>query len=266
MFGSRSVSIDAPREEDLMCEDNKVWVLGVRVDPIRSDELTRRVVEMVKKGQRTLISYVNAHNLIVANRDEHYRSLIHEYDIVYPDGFGTVLAARLLGHEFPPRSTSADFFEDMLGTFSKEGISVYLLGAEPGVMEDAMAKVHQEHPDLHVAGIQHGYFPDDEEKDVIEKINALDPDILFVSTGVPHQEKWIEKNLPDLRAPIIWASGGVFDFLSGRTSRAPGFMRETGFEWLYRLMVEPRRLWRRYVLGNPIFFFLIAKYLLKRKK
>jgi N-acetylglucosaminyldiphosphoundecaprenol N-acetyl-beta-D-mannosaminyltransferase len=277
MSSTRSISHDAPQgdiheeihEEDIVHmehSDGKVSVLGVLVDPIRSDELVGRVIDSARQGKRMLVSYVNAHNLIVANRDEQYRSLLNGYDIVYPDGFGTVLAARILGHKFPPRSTSADFFEDMLGAFAEQGLSSYLLGAEPGVMEEAVANVRRKYPDVNIAGLRDGYFSAEEEKGIIEEINNLRPDILFVSTGVPHQEKWIERNLPDIHAPIIWASGGVFDFLSGRTSRAPSFMRDNGLEWLHRLIAEPRRLWRRYILGNPVFFFLIAKYMFKREK
>ncbi|GAB4339426.1 MAG: WecB/TagA/CpsF family glycosyltransferase [Candidatus Abyssubacteria bacterium] len=243
----------------------KVSILGVWVDPIRSDELSRRVIARAKQRIRTLVTYVNAHNLNVANRDDHYRELVNSYDLVYPDGFGAVLAARILGYDFPPRSTSADFFEEMFGAFAEEGVSVYLLGAEPGVMEDAVAAVRNRYPDIKVTGIHHGYFTAEEEPAIIEEINRLDPDILFVSTGVPHQEKWIERNLSRLRAPVIWASGGVFDFVSGRTRRAPRFFRDNGMEWLYRLLVEPRRLWRRYLLGNPGFLLLVLKYFFKRR-
>jgi N-acetylglucosaminyldiphosphoundecaprenol N-acetyl-beta-D-mannosaminyltransferase len=241
----------------------KVSILGVWVNPIRSDELCRRVIARAKRRARTLVTYVNAHNLNVANRDEHYRELVNTYDLVYPDGFGAVLAARILGYDFPPRSTSADFFEEMFGAFAQEGISVYLLGAEPGVMEESVDSVRRKYPDIKVKGIHHGYFTAEEEPEIIEEINRLEPDVLFVSTGVPHQEKWIERNLSRLRPPVIWASGGVFDFVSGRTRRAPRFVRDHGMEWLYRLIVEPRRLWRRYLLGNPLFLLLVAKYFFK---
>jgi N-acetylglucosaminyldiphosphoundecaprenol N-acetyl-beta-D-mannosaminyltransferase len=246
--------------------DGKVPVLGVWINPIRSDELCRRIIERTKQGKRTLVTYMNAYNLLVADRDEKYRRLANGYDLVYPDGFGAVLAARLLGHRFPPRSTSADFFEDMFGLVARERFSVYLLGAEPGVMEEAIANVRKKYPELAVVGLHHGYFRPDEEETILEEIHRLNPDFLFISTGVPHQEKWIDKNLQRLQAPVIWASGGVFDFLSGRTSRAPRFLRENGMEWLYRLLVEPRRLWKRYLIGNPLFLLLILKYLFKGRK
>ncbi len=247
-------------------ENNKVSVLGVLVNPINAGEIIRDVISRAKEQKKTLVSYVNAHNLIVANRDEHYRTLINQYDMVYPDGFGTVMAARVLGHEFPPRSTSADFFMDLFGSFAEEGVSVYLLGAKPGVMERSSERIRERYPDVNIAGLHHGYFGAEEEGAVIDEINRLRPHVLFVSTGVPHQEKWIDRNLSKLHVPVIWASGGVFDFVSGATKRAPQWMNDYGLEWLYRLIVEPKRLWRRYLIGNPVFLFLVAKYYFRRER
>jgi N-acetylglucosaminyldiphosphoundecaprenol N-acetyl-beta-D-mannosaminyltransferase len=150
-----------------------------------------------------------------------------------------------------------DFIFPLCEEFSNRGIRVYLLGAKEGVAHEASERLRQKFPDLQIVGTQHGYFRPEENGRIIDAINIKRPHILIVGMGVPLQEKWIVENAAALKVPVLWGVGGLFDFLSGRTWRGPPFLRDNGFEWLCRLIAEPTRLWRRYLIGNTKFLTLL---------
>jgi len=143
-----------------------------------------------------------------------------------------------------------------------EGLSLYLLGAQPGVADRLATLLRRRHPGLRVAGTHHGYLRgEDDEARVVAEINASGANVLLVAMGAPAQDLWIERNAPRLRAGVAMGVGGLFDFYSGRVARAPQWMREAGLEWAYRLVQEPARMWRRYVIGNPLFLWRARRWL-----
>jgi N-acetylglucosaminyldiphosphoundecaprenol N-acetyl-beta-D-mannosaminyltransferase len=142
----------------------------------------------------------------------------------------------------------------------KNRFRIFLLGAQPGVAEKAKANLIKKFNGLQISGTQHGYFGKEEEQKVIEKINKSKTDILLVALGVPKQEKWICGNLSKLQVKVAMGVGGLFDFYSGKIKRAPRWMREVGLEWLYRVLQEPKRMWRRYIIGNPLFLLRVIKW------
>jgi N-acetylglucosaminyldiphosphoundecaprenol N-acetyl-beta-D-mannosaminyltransferase len=142
---------------------------------------------------------------------------------------------------------------------------MYFLGGKPGVAQKARQKLQARIPALTITGECQGYFDIGAEERIIEKINNAKPDILVVGMGTSKQEKWIYRNRHRLNVPLCWAVGAVFDFISVRIERAPYWMRKINLEWLYRLYREPKRLWKRYLLGNPIFIFRVLKFKLSPK-
>ncbi len=150
--------------------------------------------------------------------------------------------------------------------FAKRGYRVYLLGAKPGVAEEAAAALERQAPGLVVAGTAHGYFPAAETPSVLEAINNAKPDVVLVGMGVPVQELWIARNADRLEARMLWGVGGLFDFLSGRTRRGPKWLWNNGFEWLCRLIVEPGRLWRRYVFGLAAFMLMVLRLRFQKRQ
>ncbi|PIE00293.1 MAG: glycosyltransferase [Acidobacteria bacterium] len=179
------------------------------------------------------------------------------------DGAGVRLGAKLLGYDTPSRMTWADFAWDLAELCANHELSLYFLGAKPGVAAKAAEKLKAENPDLHFAGIQHGYFNKErahpENRAVIEAINEAAPDVLVIGFGMPLQELWLNENWEALNATVTLTGGAVFDYISGDLQRAPKWMTDNGLEWLGRMLIEPKRLWRRYVVGNPLFLWRILK-------
>jgi N-acetylglucosaminyldiphosphoundecaprenol N-acetyl-beta-D-mannosaminyltransferase len=238
-------------------------VLGVRVDGLRSAELTEAVDRFVKSKARALVLNVNVHCLNLAYENPWLKDLLNSAEIVFADGVGVILAARAHGETLPQRITCADWIWELSETAEREGHRLYFLGARQGVAGEAADRLRQRFPRLEIVGIQEGYFdkrPSSEDnRRVVEDINRLRPDILLVGFGMPIQERWLLDNWGDLRCGVGIAVGGLFDYVSGRLARPPRWMQRMGLEWLGRLMIEPRRLWRRYLIGNPVFLFRFLK-------
>jgi N-acetylglucosaminyldiphosphoundecaprenol N-acetyl-beta-D-mannosaminyltransferase len=239
--------------------DGRVAVrfLGIPVDAVDTGGLLARVLGLLESGRRTRVMYVNADCMLKARRDEAYRGALAAADLVYADGIGVVMGARAFGLRLPGRSTAADFMPAFCREFAGRGIRVYLLGARPGVAAEAAAALERQAPGLVVAGTAHGYFGPGETDAVIEAVNRARPDVVLVGMGAPAQEMWITRNADRLDARMVWGVGGLFDFVSGRTPRGPRWLWDNGFEWLCRLIVEPGRLWKRYVLGHAAFVLMI---------
>ncbi len=236
-----------------------VRLLGVTIDAVDTGGLLARVLELLDSGARSTVTYANADCLLKATRDREYRRALNSADLVYADGVGVVLGAKLWGCRIPGRSTGADFMPGFCREFARRGSRLFLLGARPGVAAEAAAALARQAPGLVVAGTRHGYFGAEESERIVDEINAARPDVLLVGLGAPAQELWIARNAGRLDARVVWGVGGLFDFLSGRTRRGPKWLWDHGFEWLCRLIVEPRRLWRRYVLGQARFLLVVLR-------
>ena len=180
---------------------------------------------------------------------------------MYCDGEGVRLAARLLGHHLSQRMTGADWIYDLCAVCQAQGFSLYFLGGGQGIAAQAAQKLHQQYPRLQVVGAHHGYFDHvgSENDRVVVQINALSPDILLVGFGTPAQEKWIGRNAERLNVPVLWAVGALVDFVAGEVPRAPRWMLDHGLEWLFRFLVEPRRMFGRYLIGNPLFILRVLR-------
>jgi N-acetylglucosaminyldiphosphoundecaprenol N-acetyl-beta-D-mannosaminyltransferase len=183
--------------------------------------------------------------------------ILNEADLVYCDGDGVVLGARLLGQHLPGRITLADWLWELADFAQARGYSLFFLGAREGVAARAAERLCERFPELKIAGTHHGYFDkaadSAENQAVLRLIADSKPDILIVGYGMPIQEKWLHENWPKLETHIAIAGGAIFDFISEELKRAPTWMNDHGLEWLGRLLVEPGRLWQRYLVGNPLF-------------
>ena len=181
------------------------------------------------------------------------RALFEAADLIHVDSQVMVLVSRLLHRRsFPERVATTDFFHDVARVAENTGTSFYLLGGAPEVMTAAVAAIGGRYPGLRIAGARHGYFGPDEEDEVVEAIVRARPDILWVGMGVPLEQAFVLRNRARLTGVgVVKTAGGLFDFLSGRRSRAPLLMQKVGLEWLYRMLLEPRRLGPRYMLTSP---------------
>jgi N-acetylglucosaminyldiphosphoundecaprenol N-acetyl-beta-D-mannosaminyltransferase len=241
-------------------------VLGVGVDPITVAELHAEIARLARGGRLGLVLNVNAHCLNLCYEDRALRDFLNGADVVFCDGAGVMLAARMLGERLPARITYAAWIWRLADFAAAEGFSLYFLGARPGVAQEAARRLRECYPGLRIVGVRHGYFDHSagsaENEAVLKEINAAAPDILLVGLGMPLQEIWLTENRRRLNAGVALACGGAFDYASRRVRRGPRILTESGFEWLVRLLSEPRRLWRRYLLGNPLFLLRVLRQLL----
>lgn len=238
------------------------------MDGVTLPQLLEVFLEYGAADRQATVLYANVHGINLAQNDPWLKELYRSADLVYCDGSGVRLAARLLGHGIPPRLTAADWLWDLAARWEESGRSMYFLGSRPGVAERAARRLRTRFPDLRILGTHHGFFDKsrdaDQNRHVIESINRVRPDLLCVGFGMPLQERWLLENREDLEARVVVNLGAIFDFVSGDVPRAPAWMTTRGLEWFGRLLLEPQRLWRRYVLGNPVFLARVFASRLRR--
>ena len=234
-------------------------LFGIDVETAPPAELLRTILAWASNGGRRRVSYVNAHVLNQSLSNPQLRRALRESDLVYCDGYGVRLAARLIGLPVPHRMTGADWIWGIAAMCQESGRSMYLLGSEPGASTEAAAKLRRWYPRLDVRGTHHGFFDLDgpHSERVLEHIAENPPDVLLVGMGTPQQEMWVEANRDRIDASVVWTVGALFDYVAGRVPRAPHWIADNGLEWIFRLVVEPRRMWRRYLLGNPAFLYRV---------
>lgn len=207
-------------------------------------------------GAGRLVCFVNPSCLNISVQDIGYRAVLHRASLVLPDGIGIKVATRMQAVGLRENVNGTDLFPRLCERAAAEGTPLYLLGARDGVAAEAGRAMTKRYPGLRIVGTHHGYIAG-EEDEVVAAINASGAQILLVAMGVPQQELWLERMRPQLRPAVLMGVGGLFDFYSGRIPRAPLWVREIGMEWVWRLMQEPGRMWRRYVIGNPLFLFRV---------
>ena len=234
---------------------------GVPVHALSTGEFLDTLLDRAKQDKQSfLITYLNAHCINTCFKDENYARIIEQADLVYADGQAVVWASRILNQPLPERVNAGDFFTRFCRECVKEGLSLYFLGSQKGVASKAAEKMKSRAPGLNVVGFHHGFFDESEAGQIVSGINMARPSILLVGMGVPHQEKFAARYLKELGAPVVWCVGALFEYYADVRPRAPLWMRRLGMEWLFRLVVEPRRMWRRYLLGNPAFLVKLIKY------
>jgi N-acetylglucosaminyldiphosphoundecaprenol N-acetyl-beta-D-mannosaminyltransferase len=209
-----------------------------------------------------MVATSDSTSIVRAHKDAELAAILKNAALVTPDGAGVVWMAKVLGLPIEQRLSGIDLIEKICAYAAARGWRIYLLGAEPGVVEEAAERLQERHPGLQVAGCMHGYFSAEEEPFIISAIASLQPDILFVGFGIPKQEKWIAHHLAELKVPVVIGVGGSFDVISGRIQRAPKWMQNAGLEWLYRTLQQPQRLPRLLVL--PRLFIMTLREVISR--
>ncbi len=220
----------------------------------------------LSSGITNTIFFLNAHCFNIAQQNPEYYQAIEQADLLLNDGIGVKVASWFSGISFPENLNGTDLIPNILELAAREGSLVYFLGSTEGVVVKAASSAEVQIPGLRIAGTQNGFFHQEDSGKLVQQINDSGAEVLVLGMGVPKQELWAWKNkhlLPKVR--IIIAGGAVFDFISGTVRRAPLWMRRINTEWLFRLIIEPGRLWKRYLVGGVQFFYYIISIQKKQK-
>jgi exopolysaccharide biosynthesis WecB/TagA/CpsF family protein len=229
-----------------------VPILGVGVCALTRDKALQAVERLVAEGSRLMLAYVNAHTLNLALHDHDLRGALDRSTLVLNDGVGVSLAARMRGERFPDNLNGSDFTIQLLGLAAARGWGVFLLGGTPGVAETAADRLVERISGLGIVGTCHGFTGVSDDL-LAQRVRDAGTELLIVAFGSPRQETWIDRNLEATEALVGVGVGAFLDFSAGKVARAPHWMNTLGIEWCFRLLLEPRRLWRRYLVGNPLF-------------
>ncbi len=230
---------------------NRIEVSGLPVDVLTISQLIDRVSSLLDSGSKHNIGYLNVHVANTARKNPTLERFIKGASVIYCDGSGIKLGAQILGKELPERMTGADWIWDLADRSAADGWKIYWIGGEEGVSHLAADVLRKERPDLQIE-TDHGFHKGAALKSAIDRINAFEPDIVLVGMGSPLQEEWVTNWRSDINAPVVWCLGATADFIAGKTNRGPEWLY-TRAEWLARLVVEPRRLAHRYLVGNTVF-------------
>lgn len=239
----------------------RVDILGVGFDNVTMEEALDRGMELLEQDGPHLVVTPNAEIVQLANHDRQFMEMIAGADLVIPDGIGVIYASKILGRPIKARVPGCDFAAGLMERMAKSGHSLYLLGAKPGVAEEAAARLREAYPGLVICGTHDGYFKEDAP--VAEEIRRSGADVVFVCLGAPKQEKWISQNGAATGASLLIGLGGSLDVFSGRVERAPAFWQKVNLEWLYRGLRNPKRLKR--IVKLPLFLVSAAGARIKGK-
>ena len=241
-------------------------VLGVSVNAIQIPDVVARVGDWIERKERgRFVAATGMHGVMEAFHDSTFREVLNHCDLVVPDGTPLIWLGRLKSHNVTRRVYGPDLMLAFCDRGREKGVRHFFYGGEPGVPEQLARRLTDRFPGLAVAGTNSPPFRPmtlEEDEDVIAKINAAAPDVVWVGISTPKQERWMFTHRDRLNAPVLVGVGAAFDIHSGRKRQAPVWMREHGLEWFYRLLQEPRRLWRRYVVLGAEFVFWVTLDLL----
>lgn len=238
----------------------RINFMGCPMDSASMDETVAYIEQRILNGEFTQHVVVNVAKLVHMQTDTELAQSITACDIINIDGMGVVLGARILGYEIPERVAGVDLFHRLLGLSAKNGFPIFLLGAEADIVAKTAQIAETRYPGLKIAGFHHGYFWDEEEL-IVNKIGQSGAKLLFVAITSPKKENLINKWQDKLGVDFVMGVGGTFDVIAGKVKRAPLWMQKSGLEWLYRVIQEPRRMWKRYFVTNSKFAWLMFKNL-----
>jgi len=237
--------------------DRQVVLFGVPIDNLTLRETVDRIEEMIRSGPTHQHVVVNVDKIVKLQRDSELRQAILDCDLISADGQPIVWASRVLGKPLKERVAGIDLFAAVIERCAKCGFRPYLLGARQEVVEKVAEILKSRHAKLQLAGWRNGYWSADEEAGVVAEIKRAGSDALFVAMSSPKKELFVRKWKAELQVPFVMGVGGTFDVVAGLVGRAPQLMQRCGLEWLYRLVQEPRRMWRRYLVEDMAFFALL---------
>ncbi len=246
----------------------RITLLGIEIDNLSMKETLDKIEALINKRKPSFIITPNVHHIYILQKDEEFKTIYSQATLVLPDSTPLLWTSRLLGKPLKERVAGSDLLPFFCKRASQKGLRLFFLGSPLGIAKKTAEILTKKNPGLKISGTYApplGFENDDEEnKKIVEMIRASDTDVLFVGLGPPKQEKWVWKYKDKLNVPVTICVGAAFDFIGGDVKRAPIWTRKIGLEWFFRFCQEPRRLWKRYIIGNSNFGWMVLKELIKR--
>ena len=234
-------------------------LFGIPVQKVTMQQVLQRVHEAIGARERMSIGVVNAAKIINMHKDPELSEAVLSSDEIYADGMSVVWASIILGERLPERVAGIDLMYGLLRQGDQHGYRIYCLGASEKVINEVCATFKHDYPRIRIVGSHHGYFDEQDEERVAREIKDSAPDILLVAISSPKKENFMSRWSGVMNVPVVHGVGGSFDVVAGLVKRAPSAWQKAGFEWLYRVLQEPRRLWRRYLITNVQFAGLLLR-------
>lgn len=245
--------------------DRRINFFGVNLDTLTFEETLEKISKFIEERKQVQHVVVNVAKLVYAQKDEELRNIINSCPLINVDGAGVVLGAKFLGVNIPERVAGIDLMEKLIERSAQKGYKVYFFGAKEEVVKKVVEIYSEKYPGLNVAGYRNGYYTQEEELQVVQEIKAAGADILFVAMGSPKKEIFLSRHSSELQIPFTMGVGGSFDVVAGKVKRAPALMQKLNSEWIFRLIQEPKRMWKRYAVTNSIFLGMLLKEFFKQK-
>lgn len=246
--------------------NDKVNLLDVEFDNLTMKDALKVIKNSIIERKKRLICFVNPDCLNKIFTDRQYFGILKEADSVFPDGIGINIACKMIKNPMRENINGTDMLPFLCEMCVENGWGMYFLGAKPGVAVKMKELLEERYLGLKVCGCGDGYFDRAKSGEIIDVINGSGAQILLTAFGVPWQEKWLRQYKDAIEVPVMMGVGGLFDFYSGNIKRAPVWLREIGGEWIYRIIQEPRRMWKRYIIGNPVFLYRVMKWKRQRNR
>ena len=242
---------------------DSIEILGVPINSVTMEGAIEQMERLIREGKPSYVVTPNVDVLVQLQTDREFKRIYDGAALVVPDGMPLLWAARLLGAKFKEKVSGSDLFVEFCARAAKKGYRLFFLGAMPGVAAKAAEVLTRRFPGLQVVGTyspSFGFEKNNEECElIVQKIKDAKPDVLFVGLGSPKQEKWTDRFKDRHRVPVSVMVGISFDYVAGTVKRAPRWMQNAGLEWSWRLAMEPKRLWKRYLVQDPRFFWLVLE-------
>ena len=247
-----------------MINTRKVNLFGCEIDSLTMDETVALVEKIIHQRTPRQHVVVNAMKFAMMRSDPELKRVINGCDLINADGLPVVWASHLLGTPLPARVAGVDLFLHLVEAAARKGFRPFFFGARDHVLQTMVGVFKERYPQLDVAGARHGYFLPEQEKQIAEQIRDSKADMLFVGISSPMKEKFLNYWMDLMQVPFCMGVGGSFDIVARITRRAPMWMQNLGLEWLYRVLQEPRRMWKRYARTNPVYIWMVLKAYIHR--
>ena len=239
--------------------EKRVRFINTYVDGLTMSETLNKIEKYIVNKECIQHVVINAGKVNLMQRDKELTTIINKCPLINADGQSIVWGSQILGNKLPERVAGIDIFTKLVKISAEKGYKLYFFGAKEEVVVKVIEKFKKIYPNLQIAGYRNGYFNKEESIKIAEDIRNSGADILFVAFSSPMKEYWIRDNMTIMKVPFAMGVGGSFDVIAGETKRAPRWMQKSGLEWFYRFIQEPRRMWKRYILGNIEFIKLVIK-------